>query len=144
MCMGIYGHPLSLTKHAFFVWCMYRGNPKHHPNIWGHLNILGVSKHTGVSKHRIAHKHTGASKHMEVSKHTGRHMGDIQRYQGAIQTYGGIWTPLSLTKHSFFVLCMYMGHPNIWGGTFFCIILNYIHHPDFLILNISSIFSKYS
>ena len=29
--------------------------------------------------------------------------------------YGGIWTPLSLKKHAFFVLCMYRGHPNIWG-----------------------------
>ena len=28
-CMGAYGHPLLLTKHAFFVLCMYRG----HPNI---------------------------------------------------------------------------------------------------------------
>ena len=29
-CMGAYGHPLSLTNHAFFVLCMYRG----HPNIF--------------------------------------------------------------------------------------------------------------
>ena len=28
---GAYGHPLSLTKHAFFVLCRYR----RHPNIWG-------------------------------------------------------------------------------------------------------------
>ena len=44
-CMGAYGHPLSLTKHVFFVLCMYRG----HPNIWGTptsgcpLNICGHS-----------------------------------------------------------------------------------------------------
>ena len=29
-CMEAYGHPLSLTKHAFFVLCMHRG----HPNIF--------------------------------------------------------------------------------------------------------------
>ena len=59
-CIGAYGHPLSLTKHAFFVLCMYRGHPniiktcrkisKHmgdvqtyrgHPNIWGCPNIQG-------------------------------------------------------------------------------------------------------
>ena len=64
--MGAYGHPLSLTKHAFFALFMYRGHAdvwghvdtsfvwqsilslccvctgafKHHPNIWGHPNIL--------------------------------------------------------------------------------------------------------
>ena len=64
--VGAYGHPLSLTKHAFFVLFMYRGHAdvwghvdtsfvwqsilslccvctgasKHHPNIWGHPNIL--------------------------------------------------------------------------------------------------------
>ena len=32
-CIGTYSHPLSLTKHTFFVLCMYRG----HPNIWGHI-----------------------------------------------------------------------------------------------------------
>ena len=32
---------------------------------------------------------------------------------GGIQMYGAIWTPLSLTKHAFFVLCMYSMHPNI-------------------------------
>ena len=64
--MGAYGHPLSLTKHAFFVllctggmqmyggmWTLplsdkvsflcivyVQGASKHHPNIWGHPNIL--------------------------------------------------------------------------------------------------------
>ena len=52
----------------------------------------------------------GASKHMAASKHTGD-----------IQMYGGIWIPLSLTKHALFVLLMYRGHPNIiqtyWGAS---------------------------
>ena len=66
---------------------------------------MGTSKHT-----------KGASKHMVASKHTG----GIQTYRG-IKTYGGIEMygayghPLSLTKHAFFALCMYRGHPNIWG-----------------------------
>ena len=58
----------------------YRG----HPNIKGASKMWVVSKHMGASKHTV-----GASKHM------------------GIQMYGDIWTPLSLTKHAFFVLCMY-------------------------------------
>ena len=48
-CMGTYGHSLSVTKHAFFVLCMYGGIQTYRgcPNIWGHPNIQGVSKHTG-------------------------------------------------------------------------------------------------
>ena len=37
---------------------------------------------------------------------------------------GGIWTPLSLTKHALFVLFMYRGHPNIWG------VQAYGQHPN--------------
>ena len=77
-----------------------------------------------ASKH---HPYRRASKHMGISKHTGVHPNmwgcpniwghlniqeGIQTY-GGIQIYGGIWTPLNLTKHIFFVLCMYRGHPNI-------------------------------
>ena len=43
-CMGAYGHPLSLTKHAFFVLCLYR----EHPNIWGPLNIWGCPSIQGT------------------------------------------------------------------------------------------------
>ena len=49
----------------------------------------------------------GASKHMGTSKHKGQ------------SEVCGIWTPLSATKHAFFVLCVYIGHPNIfqtYGG----------------------------
>ena len=42
-CMGVYGHSFSLTKHTFFVLCMFRG----HPNIWGVFKDIGVSKHIG-------------------------------------------------------------------------------------------------
>ena len=36
--MGAYGHPLSLTKHAFFVLFMYRG----HADVWGHMDTSFV------------------------------------------------------------------------------------------------------
>ena len=49
----------------------------------------------------------GASKHVGTSKQLGQ------------SNVWGIWTPLSVTKHAFFVLCMYWRHPNIfqtYGG----------------------------
>ena len=67
------------------------------PNIWGHPNIQGV--HPNIWWHldiQGASKHTGGSTCMGAYEH-----------------------PLSLTKHTFFVLCMYRGHPNIiqtYGG----------------------------
>ena len=84
---------------------------------------IGASKQLGTYKHiRVyiqgASKHTGGhpiiwgmSKHMEASKHTGEHpnIWGVSKHTGGIQMYGGIWNPLSLTKHVFFVLCMYRG-----------------------------------
>ena len=89
----------------------------------GHPNTLGASKHTrGIQTYGVS-----------------KHMGDIQTYRGiqtygGVQTYGGYPNiqghpnicgmskhmgaskcigayghPLSLTKHAFFVLCMYRG-----------------------------------
>ena len=62
-CMGAYGHSLSVTKHAFFVLCMY-GASKHYPNIQGVSkdSNMGTSKHAG-----------GASKTYGASNHTGVH-----------------------------------------------------------------------
>ena len=63
-CMGAYGHPHSLTKHAFFVLCMYRG----HPNIIqadGGIQTYGMSKHMGHADIQ------GVSKHVRASKHGG-------------------------------------------------------------------------
>ena len=112
-CMGAYGDSLSVTKHAFFVLCIYGGHPNINqiyrgcPNIWGcqtkgtiqtygHPNIQGVSKHTGTSNHTGGHPNIwGVSKHIGVSKHTG----GTQTYRG-VETYGCIQT--------------YRGHPNIW------------------------------
>ena len=108
----------------------HRGNP----NIQGASKHMGECKHGGVQTYRLTSKHMGVSKHMGASKHTGGHpniwghsdMWGIQTYRGYIQTYrwsskcmGGIWTPLSLTKHAFFVLLYVQGasehHPSIWG-----------------------------
>ena len=114
--MGAYGHPLSLTKHAFFVLCMYRG----HPNIWG-IQTYGASKDMGMSKH------TGGYPNMKGIQT----YGGIQ-HMGSSKCMGAYGHPISLTKHAFFVLCMYRGHPNIWGHTIFCIILNYMCHLEFL------------
>ena len=125
---GIHGYPLSLTKLSSFVLCMYRG----HPHVWGHIDIpLVLTKHASFVLCICTGGIHTSSKHMEASKH----MGGVQAYReayGAIQTYGDIPTlrghskiqgaskcmgayghPLSLTKHAFFVLCMYKGHPNI-------------------------------
>ena len=107
------GHPniQGVSKHKGAL--KHRGHPnipeaskqiRGCPNIWGIQTEMGASEHMGASKH------TGASKHMGVSKHTG----GIQTY-GGHQMYGAYGHPLSLTKHAFFVLRMYRGHPNIWG-----------------------------
>ena len=76
---------MGASKHTGGIQT-YRGHPniqRVHPNIWGHPIIQGVSTH-----------------------------GGIQTYRGHPNVWG-IWTPLSVTKHAFFVLCMYRGHPNI-------------------------------
>ena len=52
----------------------------------GHPNIWEVSRHTGASKH-----------------------------MGHLNVWGAYGHPLSLTKHSFSVLCMYRGYTNVWG-----------------------------
>ena len=91
-CMGTYGHSLSVTKHAFFVLCMYSGHPniidtyRGYPHIWGCPDIQGTAKHKGtqtnrghpniIQTYRAVSKHTGASNHKvgvqtyrRVSKH---------------------------------------------------------------------------
>ena len=50
MC-GVYRHLLSLTKHAFFVLCMYRMHPNIIQTYRGHPNIWEASKHMGASKY---------------------------------------------------------------------------------------------
>ena len=50
----------------------------------------------------------GVSTHIGASTHTG----GIHKY-GSIQMYGAYGHSLSVTMHAFFMLCMFMGHPNI-------------------------------
>ena len=95
--MGAYGHPLRLTKHAFFVLYMYSRLPNIQGGIQtyggvqtygGHPNIKGTSKLWVESKHMGASKHTrgiqtygmeGIQTYRWPSKHTvgvSKHMGD--------------------------------------------------------------------
>ena len=95
------------------------GASKHtgeHPNIWEYQNIQGMHQNIwGSPNIQGAPKHTGG--HPNIWGHSN--MGGIQTYRECIQTYEGIqmyrviWTPLTLTKHAFFVLCLYRGHPTI-------------------------------
>ena len=86
-----YGHPLSLTKHAFFCVVDVQG----HPHVWGIWTPLHLTKHAffvlcmyrGI---QTSFKYMGASKHMGV----------VQAYKGA-------------SKHRGHPIIQ--GHPNIWG-----------------------------
>ena len=97
---GAYGHPLSLTKYAFFMLYMYG----RHPNII--QTYGGVQTYGGYPIIQEASKHRWGVQHMGPSKHTGEHP-NIQGASKCIWAYGH---PLSLTKHAFFVVCMYRGH----------------------------------
>ena len=73
--MGAYGHPLSLTKHAFFVLFMCRG----HADVWGHVDTSFVWQSiislccvcTGGIQ--TSSKYMGASKHLSFSSQTQSH-----------------------------------------------------------------------
>ena len=73
--MGAYGHPLSLTKHAFFVLFMHRG----HADVWGHVDTSFVWQSiislccacTGGIQ--TSSKYMGASKHLSFSSQTQSH-----------------------------------------------------------------------
>ena len=69
------------------------------PFVWMSLIPLDAMIHLAASKHTVEQPNMWtASKHMEV-----------------IQMYGGIWKPLTVTKHAFLALMMYRGHPHVWG-----------------------------
>ena len=91
--MGAYGHPLSLTKHAFFVMFILDA-----PNTFGHCHILGYP-----------HPNTqGEAKHREdIQTYRGcPNMWDVQPYRGVSKDRGhpNIW---GMSKHT-------GGYPNIW------------------------------
>ena len=115
-------HPLSLTKHAFFVLCMYR----EHSDMWGNPNIQGASKHMrGIQMYGvlgeyrqplILTKHAffvwcmyrGYPNIMGPSKYTGGYpnIWGHPNIEGMYKCMGAYRHPLSLTKHAFFVLCV--------------------------------------
>ena len=107
--------PLSLRKHAFFVVYMYSRHP-HIPQTYRG----GIQTYGGVQTYGGYQNIQGHPNMWGVSKH-----GPIQTYRGHPNIWGtskciGAYEhPLSLTRHTFFVLCMYRGHPNIiktsWG-----------------------------
>ena len=118
------------APHTFGCPCMF-GHPLY---VWMSLipldatidlaasNIQGGSQTYGGHPNRERSKHRRHPNIWGECKHGGcpNIQGTIQTYDGiqtsgGIQMYGGIWTPLHLTKHAFFVLCMYRGHPNVWG-----------------------------
>ena len=75
---GAYGHPLSLTKHAFFVLYMY----SRHPNI--------IQKTGDIQTYRGPSNHMGKSKHLGGIQSYGS-CPDIQgesKYSEGIQTWG--------------------------------------------------------
>ena len=80
-----------------FEWsCLFMEIPNEH---MGHANIHGM--------------------HPNTWGHPNIFRCLASRHMGAYKCIGDIWTPLSLTKHSFFVLYMYSRHPNIiqtYGG----------------------------
>ena len=110
-----------------------------HPNIWVVSKYMGVPKHTGGIQTYGASKWMplkmyGASKGMrdiqiyrycqniwgcpniqETSKNMGhQNIWGASNHMGASKCMESLWTPLSLTKHAFFVLCVYSRHPNIF------------------------------
>ena len=111
------------SKHLPNIW--------RHPNIWGHQNMwahpnnwgsqmYGAYENPLVSQSMLSlccvcpggiqtsSKHIGASKHMGTSKYV-----DTSKQLGQ-SNVRGIWKPLSVTNHAFFVLCIYRRHPNIF------------------------------
>ena len=102
--------PLSVTKHAFFVACMYRGNPNIIQTCRGCPNILWASKHMGgVQTYRRVSKHIGTSKHMGVSTHIRdpNIQGGIQTCRGCVQTYE--------VHPNIHEASKIWGHPNVWA-----------------------------
>ena len=98
---GTYGHPFNVTKHAFFVLCMYIciQTPSKHTGgcqkYWGHPNIWVVSKHTGGGPYIWGIQIYWVSTHIGASKCTG----GIQTCRGCIQTYGVHQNIKGVSKH---------------------------------------------
>ena len=160
---NIWGHPNIQGMHPS-IWG--------HPNVWGHMDtsldwqsmLSSYCVCTGGIQTYVASQPMGTVQaYREVYRGIQTCRGHpniwgcpniqggiwgIQTYRGhpniwVIQMYGAYGHPLSLTKHAFFVLCMYREHPN-----------HFLYSPElylpswflascfFLILNILSIFQN--
>ena len=58
-CMGAYGHPLSMTKHAFFVMYMYSRHPNIFPTPGGIQPYGGHPTIWGIQTYRSVHTYSG-------------------------------------------------------------------------------------
>ena len=120
-CIGAIWHPLSLTKHAFFVLCMYSRHPNIFQTYMGAPKCMGVSKHTGgIQTYGGIKIYRRVSKHMGASKHTGSYpnMGHPNIW-GCLNIQGaskhgehlyiqGAYKHMGVSKHT-------GSYPNIWG-----------------------------
>ena len=97
-CMGAYGHPLSLTKHAFFV--LYRWVPLK-------LDFLGAWKSVWL-KHYPAYPVTIIS--LIIQRNLGTKIW--AKWESGLTTVWLKWDPPvyvhQASKHT-------GGHPNLWG-----------------------------
>ena len=103
-CMGAYGHPLSLTKHAFFVLCMYRG----HPNI--------IKTYGGIQIYRDVQTYREAYGDPNI-QWTIQTYGDIQKYRG-IQTWGAPLHTGGIQTYGASKCMGAYGHPLVWPSMF--------------------------
>ena len=128
---NVWGHmdTPSLRKHAFFVLHMYRGHPNIIQTYRGIQMYGGVQAYRGLPNIGVIQTYGVVQTYWEAygaSKDTGSHpnMRGIQTYgasniqgskhMGASKCMGAYGHPLSLTRHAFFMLCMYRGHPNVF------------------------------
>ena len=115
-CMAAYRHPLNLTKHAFFVLCMYRGHPNiiqtymGHPNMWEAFKHGGCPNIQGGIQTYWGIQHTGGCANIWECPNIQVGHPNIWGTSKCMGVYGN---PLSLTKHAFFLLYMYREHQNM-------------------------------
>ena len=125
--MGAYGHSLSVTKHAFFVLCMYGGHPNIIQTYRGVQTYGGIQTYRGCPNIQVASKHRGHQNILGVSTH-----GGIQTYRGpskhvgTVQMYGA-YGHLLVCQSMLSLCCVFtggiqtssnhIGHPNIWGAS---------------------------
>ena len=123
--MGAYGYPLILTKHAFFVLCMYRG----HPNMGEYMTCMFGCPHMFGHPHMFGCPHVGHPLYVRTSPYVWMlsclDAPYIFRHPGhphiCLDVPICVDTPICLdiplcvwmTKHVFFVLCVWMP-PYVW------------------------------